>query len=157
MPCRAIPPVNRKMTVRRGGEGVGATVHGGDTDALRDGLGGEGLQERSSNWHAEPGAAVPTNTSRVAERRSRGHVVALGDVPQQAGILVDLRKEEADGARRSLINQRRQPGPERRDRTRAAERCGLAMQDDLVSAARIGVARHVGDSAPWLTRAEIDG
>src|SRR5262249_29446578 len=87
---------------------------------------------------------------RISDSAPTRDIVPIGDLAQQSGVGIKERQEESNRCRRSLVDQRRQPGPERRDRTRSAEYLALSVDHNAEADRMRGIAGNVGHAAALL-------
>ena len=110
-------------------------------------------QQRAPVRRPEPGAGVPAGPRRVLA------VVALRDVveagaPEQR---IQPRLREPDRRPELLVESRDQPGPQRRDGARAADRLVGAVDPDRVAGLRVGIAADVGNATTRLVAVDVVG
>src|SRR5579884_1145335 len=106
---------------------------------------GRELPGASFHRRSQSGTGIPAGCCRIRS------VVALSYVMKYAGnlgLLVEHRIQKSDRLSRLLIQPRGEPRHQRSDSAGAAEDRRLAIDKDLISRLRIGIAGNIGYTAP---------
>src|SRR6202043_2153754 len=100
----------------------------------------EQVEQRGTVRRAEAGAGVPAGAGLVRAVVALDDVVEPGGGGTRGGARVQHRLEQAEALAGRLGQPRDEPGPQRRDRGRAAVCLLLSVHDHGVSGQRVGVA-----------------
>jgi len=100
-------------------------------------------EQRLPIRHAQSRAGIPPRARLVSNAAAARNIVPLRDLAQQSRVGVQEGQKEADRCGCALVDERGEPGPQRRNGTGAADNLGLPTYHNAITRRRRGITGNI--------------